>query len=311
MLVKQGVALNDSGKYADAISKYEEAIKADPTFENAYYEKGYTLFTSGRETEAIPVLKKLLELNPKYAGAYDMLGSIYDDQKDADKAVTYYKKGIEADSSYQRLHFNLAITLYRLGKFAEAEESAIKAIKLDPKHASSQRVYALAVGKEGKRGVALLAWCSFLMLEPQSKRTAEGYNYVHNLLNYGITQTSPKHVTLSINTKDVESPDFIMQMTVVTAVSGKKDLTGPDSLALQLKNVFEISGTFYGKKANAFYKSFFSDYFKVLANTTDMPAYARLISLTAYKDENLKWFRENESQLQNLINWTTNTRRDL
>ncbi|HJP62087.1 MAG TPA: tetratricopeptide repeat protein, partial [Mucilaginibacter sp.] len=37
-LVKQGVALNDSGKYDQAIAKYNQAIQTDPKYANAYYE---------------------------------------------------------------------------------------------------------------------------------------------------------------------------------------------------------------------------------------------------------------------------------
>ena len=105
LLVKQGVALNDSGKYAEAIAKYNEALKADSTYENAYYEMAYTLFTSGRENAAVPFLEKLLKLNPNTPGSYDMLGSIYDDNKRPEKALEYYARGIKVDPTYQRLYF--------------------------------------------------------------------------------------------------------------------------------------------------------------------------------------------------------------
>ena len=311
LLVKQGVALNDSGKFDQAIDKYNEAIKANPSYQNAYYEKGYTLFTSGKGTEAIPILEKLLKMNPQSAGAYDMLGSIYDDQQQPDKAINLYKKGILADPSYQRLHYNLAISYYRQGKYELSKNSASDAIKLDPKHASSQRVYALAAYGQSKYGVSLLAWCSFLLLEPQSKRSPEAFKYVQALLNRGLKTTGPKSVTINVSTKDIESPDFIIPITVINATSGKKDLTRPDSLALQLKNVFEISGNFAGKKGDIFYKNFFSDYLMALAQSPNMPAFARLLSLGAYQDESLKWFKDHADQLQALYNWTDNTKREL
>src|ERR1700761_1020642 len=94
-LVAQGVALNDSGKYAEAIVKYKDALLLDSTFKSAYYEIGFTLFTSGKENDAIPYLEKLLKLDSKFVGAYDMLGSIYDDNKQSEKAIEYYLNGIK------------------------------------------------------------------------------------------------------------------------------------------------------------------------------------------------------------------------
>lgn len=41
-----------------------------------------------------------------------------------------------------------------------------------------------------------------------------------------------------------------------------------------------------------------------------MPAFARLVSLSAHKDDNLKWFKENDKQLSVLETWVGNTKRE-
>jgi tetratricopeptide (TPR) repeat protein len=143
-LIHQGVALNDSGKYTQAITKYKEALKLDPENLQAQYEMSYTLYISGKPDEALPLLYKVAPTNT-FAEAYDLLASIYDDKKDFEKSVAYYQHGIIAFPEYQRLRFNLGISYLRQKKYPEAEQAAIKAIQLNPKHASSQRVYALAM----------------------------------------------------------------------------------------------------------------------------------------------------------------------
>ncbi len=127
--------------------------------------------------------------SPYKADGYDLLGNIFDDDHQSDKAIEYYKEGIKANPQYQRFYFNVGITYLRQKKYAEAEAYAIDAIKLDPKHASSQRVYALATYGQDKRVESLLAWCSFLLLEPQTKRTEEAFLLCSKLLNYGIVRT--------------------------------------------------------------------------------------------------------------------------
>jgi len=309
-LLKEGIALHDAGKYDEAIAKYKEALKIDPEYSSAYHEISYSLFSSGRGKEAIAYLEKLLALDPKSGGAYDMLGSIYDDDKQPDKAVEYYKKGIAVDPQYQRLHYNLAITCLRQKKYAESENYAVEAIKLDPKHASSQRAYAMATFYENKRGVSLLAWSSFLMLEPQTKRSAEAYRYVQYIINYGVKQTGEKNVTINISTDDLSGANLLMPMAIVNATSGKKDLTKTDSLTLQLKAIFSIANTFEDKKGDPFYKNFLGDYFKKLSETDNMPAFARLISLGANQEENLQWFKDNNAKLSALDAWVTATKRE-
>src|SRR6185437_9513873 len=102
-LVKQGVELGHSKKYDDAIAKFNEALKLNPDNQMANYELAYNLFVSGKENEALPYLEKVIKLNPKGGGAFDMLGTIYDDNKQPEKAITYYLRGIKGDPEYQRL----------------------------------------------------------------------------------------------------------------------------------------------------------------------------------------------------------------
>ncbi|SEP42179.1 tetratricopeptide repeat protein [Mucilaginibacter sp. OK283] len=309
-LVKEGIALHNAGKYDEAIAKYNEALKIDPDYSSAYYELAYTLFSTGKGNDAIAYLEKTLKLDPKLAGAYDMLGSIYDDDKQPDKAIEYYKKGIEANPKYQRLYYNLSVAYLRQKKYAESENYAVEAIKLDPKHASSQRAYAMATFNENKRGVSLLAWCSFLLLEPQTKRSAEAYRYVQYIINYGVKQTGEKNVTINISTDDLNGANLLMPITVVNATSGKKDLSKTDSLTLQLKGLFGIADTFDDKKGDPFYKNFLGDYFKKLSETDNMPALARLISVGANQEENLQWFKDNNAKLSALDAWVTATKRE-
>jgi tetratricopeptide (TPR) repeat protein len=309
-LVKEGVVLHDAGKYDEAIAKYKLALKGDPGYSTAYHEISYTLFSSGRGKEAIPYLEKLLNLDPKSGGAYDMMGSIYDDDKQPEKAIEYLKKGIAVDPQYQRLHYNLAITYQRQKRYAEAEACAVEAIKLDKKHAGSHRAYAMATFEQNKRGASLLAWCSFLLLEPQTKRSAGAYKYIQYIINYGVKQTSEKNVTINVSTDELNGVNLLMPMAVVNATSGKKDLSKTDSLMLQLKGLFSVAGTFEDKKGDPFYKNFFGDYFKKLSETDNMQAFTHLVCLGESPEENLQWFKDNTTKLSALESWIAATKRE-
>jgi len=161
-LTNDGIALFDKGDYNGAMEKYKQALKIDTGDLQADFELAYTLETTGKGLEGIPYLEKILRSNDSKYETYELLGTIYDDNGKPEKAVEAYLAGIKEKPDFSRLHLNLAITYTGLKKYAEAESEALQAIKLDPKHASNQRVYATATYLNQKRDLSLLAWCSCL-----------------------------------------------------------------------------------------------------------------------------------------------------
>jgi len=320
-LVARGVALNDSGKYAEALATYQLAIKANPHYSNAYYEYAYTLFVTGKGTDAVPYLEKVIKLDPTAGGGFDMLGSIYDDNKQPDKAIEYYRQGIKVDPDYQRLHFNLAVLYLRQDKNKEAEACAIDAIKLDPKHASSQRVYALATYNQNRFAPSIMAFCSFLLLEPQSQRSNEAFGYIQKIIQsrVKINADSGAKKSVTIYVQDNKSTDederaleMIVAMAAATPTLDKnKNKTPNELLTEQLETIFKTAGELSSKrKTKDFFWKYYADYFYKLAQSENMPAFTRLVSLSAYKEENIKWFNENDSKLKDLNHWVSTTDRN-
>ena len=83
-----------------------------------------------------------------------------------------------------------------------------------------------------------------------------------------------------------------------------------DLLEYELKSIFTIAGETSEKKtAKDFYDKFFADYFYKLAKSDNMPAFTRLVSLSANKDTNTKWMSEHDDQVKALDSWLANTAR--
>jgi len=313
-LIKQGTQLNDQGKFAEAIDKYNEALKLEPDNVQANYQMGFTLMASGKGNDGIPYAEKALKGNgsTKFTAAcYDLLGTIYDQDHKAKKAIEAYQSGIKIMPDYQRLHYNLGIAYFRNKQYAEAESEAIEAIKLDPKHASSQRMYALVTFHQNKRVNALLGFCSFIILEPNTSRSAEAYNNIQSILKGGVLKDNSGRATIIISPKggqDNEVLNMSVSMTTLTAQS--KKLTGMDMLEYQLKHILGVAGELSEKKTDkAFFDQFFASYFYKLSQSSNMPAFTRLVSLSANKDENTKWMNDNDAQIKALDNWVTTTPR--
>src|ERR1700748_109515 len=157
-LVKEGLKLNDEKKYAEAIDKYHQALKIDTGNMFASYQLAYSLFLSDKGAEGLPYLQKVITSDEKLrAASYDLSGLIY----------------------------------FKNKQYAEAETKALEAIKLDPKHASTQRMYALVSFHQNKRAQALLGFCSFMLLEPNTARSAEAYGNIQHILQGGNLKPEP------------------------------------------------------------------------------------------------------------------------
>ncbi|HTD41779.1 MAG TPA: tetratricopeptide repeat protein [Mucilaginibacter sp.] len=313
-LIKEGVHLNGQGKYAEAIDKYNEALKLDPDNAQANYEMAFTLLVSGKGNDGIPYVEKTIKANPNpplTAASYDLLGSIYDQGHETAKAIEAYKNGIQVNPKYQRLYYNLGLTYFRNKQFAEAEANAIEAIKLDPKHGGSQRMYALVCFHQNKRVNALMGFCSFLLLDPQSPQAAEAFGNIQHILQGGVLKDGTGRNTIILSPKGSQENEALNLSISMAALSGqKKKLTGMDLLEYELKGIFTIAGEPSGEKTEKdFYDKFFAGYFYKLAKSDNMPAFTRLVSLSGNKEVNTKWISENDKLVKDLDKWVATTDR--
>jgi tetratricopeptide (TPR) repeat protein len=315
-LVKQGTQLNNQGNYAGAIEKYKEALKIDSNNVQANYQMSFTLFNTGKSNEAIPYAEKAIAGGGSAtltASAYTLLGSIYDRNHQTRKAIDTYKEGIKLNPGFQQLHFNLGLAYSRNNQYAEAETEAIESIKLDPKHASSQRMYALVTFHQNKRLNALMGFCSFIILEPNTPRSAEAYNNIQSILKGGALSGANGRQTIILSPKDKQEiavKNLVISTTVSTAQKNK--LAGMDLLEFELKHIFSIAGNMANDdKEKDFFDKFFAAYLSSLAKSDNMPAFVRMVALSANKEENTKWMAEHDAQVKALAQWVADTKRDM
>jgi tetratricopeptide (TPR) repeat protein len=113
-LVQQAVQFNKDGKYAEAIEKYNAALKIDSNNIYANYGIAYSLLASGKGKEGIPNLQKVIRSKTNLiAEADDLLGNIYDKDHESAKAIDAYNAAIKADAKYQHAYYNLGLVYFR------------------------------------------------------------------------------------------------------------------------------------------------------------------------------------------------------
>lgn len=310
-LVKEGIALHNQAKYTEAIAKFNEALKNDPDNAYANYEMAFSLYAAKRSNEAIPYLDKATKAPSALLSvpAYCLLATIYDEDKLSQKAIDTYNAAIKINPDYPQVYYNLGVAYSRSQQYVEAEASAIEAIRHNPKHAGSQRLYALAAFHQNKRANALMGFCSFLLLEPTGARATEAYGNIRHIIQGGVLRDDKGNVVAS-GKEDKETIALNQGISAAVIAGKNKKLVGADLLAYQLKSIFTLAGQLSEKKTDKnFYDLFFAGYFYKLAQSNNMPAFVHAITLSDATMNSANWNKQNAAQTGALNDWLKSTER--
>jgi len=274
-LIKEGQKLNDEKKYTEAIEKYRQALMLDTGNLFAGYQLANSLFLSDKGVEGIPYLRKITQTDNKLTGpAYDLLGLIY----------------------------------FKNKRYAEAETATVSAIKIDPKHASTQRMYALVSFHQNKRAQAFLGFCSFILLEPNTARSAEAYGNMQHIIQGGSLKAEPGEMQSHAIEANVNALNEAITQALAYYRGKKLDSPG-NLLNARLIAIFTSVGKLAEKQTgNDFFRNYLAAYFYKLAQSPNMPAFARLVS--ASERESADWIKAHPQQMADLDNWMKNTERE-
>ena len=126
----RGTVYSQKGDYRHAIVDISKAIELNPNFADAYSNRGLFHSLKGDYVRAIVDLDKAMELNPNYATAYNNRGLTYYNQGDLNHAIEDYTKAIELNPNFAEAYNNRGLTYYNQGDLNHAIEDYTKAIEL-------------------------------------------------------------------------------------------------------------------------------------------------------------------------------------
>lgn len=176
------------GKYDEAIKAFDEAIRLDPQYADAWFYKGNALSneatndwnkgnwnkgdalgaqdkcnesvkahdaTQDKCNESVKAYDKVIELKPDYAAeAYSQIGEIFTIQGKVNEAVKAYDEVIRLSPNDPDAYTTKAHALERLGKYDEAVKAYDEAIRLDPQFGGYWYAEGIALGKQNKTSEA-------------------------------------------------------------------------------------------------------------------------------------------------------------
>ena len=135
---------------------------------SATYNLGNALSKSGREAEAMLCYREAIRLKPGFDEAYAALGRSFSGSGKPDQAILFFEKALRANPRSPQLHNDLGVTMHEVGRKQEAAEQFEAALRLQPDFADAEVNLGNIRREEGRTAEAIACYQQALRIKPQS-----------------------------------------------------------------------------------------------------------------------------------------------
>lgn len=281
-MIQEGIESYDRGEYRQAVEIYQKALEKNPENVVAMYELALTYTGMKEYQKSYDLCMKIMSYKTDIVRqAYMIAGTDLDELGRPKDAIMYYKAGIKKYPDDLMLHFNLAVTQVRQGAHEEAKQSLKTALFIRPTHPSSHLVLAGVLWQEGNRIPALLAYTRFLMLEPNSKRSAGAREKIKAIINHGVSkdQTKANQINVSFDPNEPQNEGDFSVISLMLSLKSAQQFTGDkefksekDAMIDTYESVFSMMGESGQKDKAGFIWEYYAPFFVALKEKGHVPA---------------------------------------
>lgn len=168
---QDGVLATKGGNYAEAVAKFQEALKLRPDCFDCYYNMGIAHAQAKELDKAEAAFREAIKLKADHAAPYNALANLYNAQKRFDEAVAMTNQatklgGAAAGGAAADAAFNQGVILWNANKIDEARQQFEQATKLRPDFAEAHFRLGMAYVNLGKLSEAVASFEQYLKIAP-------------------------------------------------------------------------------------------------------------------------------------------------
>jgi len=167
-LVSLGTALQQQGRYEDALQVFDKAAQLRPDDADLWLHVGDILTELARNDQALLAFQHALKLNPDHQGAHCKIGAHLNRLGRHREAITHLERSDELHSNHAPTLGARAWALYHLNRWEESLSEARRAYGLDPNNGDTCNNIGLALWRLGRSEEALLWFDKALEIRPDS-----------------------------------------------------------------------------------------------------------------------------------------------
>jgi tetratricopeptide (TPR) repeat protein len=156
----------------EGITHLHKALSLYDSFPQAHLLLGSAYLEQNKWTEAQTSLENAIRLNSKLAEAYLELGAVFNQTREYPKAETALKRGLELNPDSPMGHYELAKTLWALGRWQDAAPHASAAVAAIPDLAAAHVLLGNILLRRQDLEGTLREYQTYLRLEPNGSMAA-------------------------------------------------------------------------------------------------------------------------------------------
>ena len=135
ILFFKGALYASKGQYRQALGNYNKALEIEPSFTNAYINRGLLYRGNKQDDLALKDYTRALEIEPTSATAYNNRGVLYRIKGQYELAISDYNNAIKIDPMFAGAYFNLGVIYHRYqNQYNQAVHFYSKAIETNPNY---------------------------------------------------------------------------------------------------------------------------------------------------------------------------------
>ena len=200
-----GTAFHKLKKIDKAIANYKKAIEINKNFAEPYNNIGNAFVDLKNPKESLNYFEKAIKLKPDYAEAYNGLGNANEKLGDKDNSLKNYKKAIEIRPNYSEVYNNIGNLLSEMSRLDESLSYYKKSIKLKPNNEKSYNNLGNLLNNLGLFDEATEAYIKAIKLKPDYAKAYS--NLLFNLIyktNFDINFYLSQAKNFRINCKTIK-----------------------------------------------------------------------------------------------------------
>lgn len=294
--IAEGTALHQQGKYRDALEKYNNAIRLNATYDQAYYQMAQAYYALKEYRKSIAQCDlALAQKNTEYtADANQLKGNALYALGEYESANEAYYHALQAEENYLT-YYLLARSQYKAKQPKKAQENLSQALKLRSTHAESHLLLAKIMEEQGDDLPSALALTNFLLLEPRGKRAEKALVDLRKLLSSDATFID------SGATPDKQADSYKSAERVVALLGQRRQNDNESAFLLDAQALFATLHALHRTRTD-FWWNFYVSFYNDLYDAGQVETLCYFISQSTGGSA-LDWLSLNPGRVEQLIDW--------
>ncbi len=298
-LIRKGVSLHDRGRYNDAISYYQQALKANPSSMSATYEISLSYLMLKDYDNALKYSTKVINGNfkPLLIDAYCVKSSALSETNKLDQAIKLLNEALEKCGDEYLLHYNLGLSYFKAKNLKLSIFHLQKAIEIDTTHPSAFLLYAYALGDSERWVQSFLSFHFFLLLEPNTDRSKDAFGEMYDI----ITQKKPDGSAALTPEDGIDRQKLYDQLrNIQPKVDDQRFQYAFFEQAS--RQIFFTLGQMQDDSRKGLLWDFFVPIYSEILESGYFDTYCRYVSVS-YFPVSLEWWNNNTTKVDGFISW--------